>query len=280
MADPFDRNILFCRMVGMLTQEQLDSLAHKAVAVGGAGGVGFTHAECLVRQGVGRIKISDFDTFGPENMGRQFGCTVNTVGRKKAEVLEERLMSINPALKVDRFSGIDRSNVTEFVDGLDFICDAIDYFQVPARRILHAEARRRRVPVMIVGPQAYGCTAQLFHPDHMSFDEYFDVNNSMSEQEQLDNWALGLQATHMYRHYAPEPYLDVRKRYGSTVSAVCLLSTAVMAGNALRLLLNEPLGIKPVPYIYHVDLVMARFDEVLISEGVRGIKADPKRYFR
>ncbi|MGH6979762.1 MAG: ThiF family adenylyltransferase, partial [Stellaceae bacterium] len=116
MSDPYDRNILFCRMVGLLTQEQLDSLAHKTVAVGGAGGVGFTHAESIVRQGIGRVKISDFDTFGAENMGRQFGCTTLTVGRPKAEVLEERLMSINPALKVERFGALTRDNIDEFLD--------------------------------------------------------------------------------------------------------------------------------------------------------------------
>ena len=280
MPDPFDRNVLFCRMIGMLTQEQLDSLAHKTVAVGGAGGVGYTHAESLVREGVGRIKISDFDTFGPENMGRQFGCTVDTVGRKKAEVLEERLMSINPALKVERFGALDHSNIPSFVEGVDFICDAVDYFQILARRPLHAEARKHRIPVMIAGPQGYGCTAHLFEPDHMSFDEYFDLHDGMSEQEQLDNWSAGLGPTHMYRHYSSEPYLDMKRRYTSTVSGVCLLSTAVLASIALRRLLNQPVAIKPVPYIYHIDLAMARFDEVHIPDGVRGIKANPERYYR
>ncbi|MBN9507733.1 MAG: ThiF family adenylyltransferase [Alphaproteobacteria bacterium] len=280
MSDPLDRNVLFCRMVGVLTQDQLDSLEHKTVAVGGAGGVGFTHAESLVRQGIGRIKISDLDTFGPENMGRQFGCTVHTIGRDKAEVLEERLLSINPALKVERFGAIAPSNIAAFLDGVDFVCDGVDYFNILARRLLHAEARRRRIPAMIVGPQAYGCAIFFFHPDHMSFDEYFDVNDDMPEQAQLDNWGAGLSPGKIFRHYAGAPDLDMRAKRASTVSAVCLLSTAVMAGIALRNLLNEPVAIKPVPYMYHLDMVVARFEEIHVPQGLRGLNADPERYLR
>lgn len=280
MTDAFDRNVLFCRMIGLLTQEQLDSLEHKKVAVGGAGGVGFTHAECFVRQGIGRMNVSDFDTFGPENMGRQFGCTVATVGRNKEEVLTERLMSINPALKVQRFGALGPDNIASYLDGVDFVADAVDYFNVVAHRMLHGEARKRRIPAMIVGPQAYGCTIQLFDPDHMSFDEYFDLRDGMPVPEQLDNWGTGLGPSHMYRHYTSEPYLDMEKKTASVVSAVCLLSTAVLAGVALRLLLGQSVAFKPVPYMYHFDLVNAQFEELHIPDGVRGIKADPERYYR
>lgn len=280
MTDKFDRNILFCRMIGLLTQAELDSLAHKTVAVGGAGGVGFTHAETLVRQGIGRIKISDFDAFGPENMGRQFGCTVHTVGRDKAEVLEERLMSINPALKVERFGALNAGNIADFLDDVDFVGDAVDYFAVKAHRLLHGEAHRRRIPSMLAAPQGYGCTVHFFDPDDMSFDQYFDLNDAMTEQEQLENWSTGLGPSHMYRHYLSERHLNMEKRTASVVSAVCLLSTAVLAAVALRRLLDQPVAFKPIPYMYHIDLVTARFEEIHIPNGVKGIKADPEKYFR
>jgi len=61
---------------------------------------------------------------------------------------------------------------------------------------------------------------------------------------------------------------------------VCLLSTAVMAGIALRNLLNEPVAIKPVPYMYHLDMVVARFEEIHVPQGLRGLNADPERYLR
>ncbi|HEY5210012.1 MAG TPA: ThiF family adenylyltransferase [Stellaceae bacterium] len=280
MTDPFDRNILFCRMIGLLTQQQLDSLADKCVAVAGAGGVGFTHAESIVRQGIGRIKISDFDIFGAENMGRQFGCTTLTVGREKADVLQERLMAINPALKIERFGALTADNVAPFLDGADFVCDAVDYFHIGPHRMLHREARNRGIPSMLTAPQGYGCTAHLWDPAHMSFDEYFDLNDSMSEQDQLDNWGLGLGATHMYRHYLAARNLDMENKSGSVISSVCLLSSAVIAAVCLRRLLGQPIYFKPLPYMYHLDLVMGRFEELHIPDGVRGIKADPEKYMR
>jgi molybdopterin/thiamine biosynthesis adenylyltransferase len=280
MTAALDRNVLFCRMIGFLDQRQLDSLADKTVAVGGAGGVGFTHAEAMVRQGIGRIKISDFDNFGPENTSRQFGCTTETIGRNKAEVLEQRLRSINPGLRVDRFGALSRSNVADFLSGADFVCDGVDYFSVLPHRLLHAEARSRGIPSMIVAPVGYGCTIHVFEPDGMSFDEYFDVNDSMTEQAQLDNWGIGLGPSHLYRHYMEKPFLDMENRTASMVSSICLLSSALMASAALRRLLNLPMSYKPVPYIYHLDVVTARFEELHVPDGVPGIKADPKKYMR
>jgi molybdopterin/thiamine biosynthesis adenylyltransferase len=272
--------MLFCRTIGMLTQAQLDLLAHKTVAVGGAGGVGFTHAECLVRQGIGQIKISDLDTFGPENMNRQFGCTINTIGRDKAEVLEERLMSINPSLRVDRFGAVDNATVGNFLDGVDFVCDGMDYFAVGAHRMLHAEARARGIPAIICGPNARGVTIHLFDPAQMSFDEYFDLHDGMDELDMLQNWGTGLGPSHRYRYYMDDPKLDPRQRRATTVSSVCLLASAVLGANVLRKLIIEPIGLKPVPYVYHLDLVTLSFDEIHIPGGVRAIKAEPERYYR
>lgn len=280
MSDPFDRNILFCRMIGLLTQEQLDSLAHKTVAIGGAGGVGFTHAESIVRQGIGRVKISDFDTFGAENMGRQFGCTTLTVGREKAEVLQERLLAINPALQIERFGALAPDNIDRFLDGVDFVCDAVDYFHIAPHRMLHREARKRGIPSMLTAPQGFGCTAHLWDADNMSFDDYFDLNDRMSDQEQLNHWGMGLGATHIYRHYLAKRNLDMENKTGSVISAVCLLSSAIMAAVSLRRILGQPIFFKPVPYMYHIDFVMGRFDELHIPEGVRGIKANPEKYMR
>jgi tRNA threonylcarbamoyladenosine dehydratase len=280
MTDSFDRNTLFCRMVGILTQPELDSLEHKTVVFAGAGGVGFTHAESIVREGIGRVKISDFDAFGPENMGRQFGCSTLTVGRDKAVVLEERLRSINPALRIERYAAITPENIGRFLDGADMACDAMDYFHLEPHRIYYAEARRQRVPVVIGAPQGYGATLHFFHPDHMSFDEYFDLRDGQSEAEQMDNWGDGFGPARLYRHYLNDRNLDFHNKTGSVVSATCLLSTALVSAVVLRQLLGQESAFKPVPYIYHIDLVAGRFEELYVPDGIRGIRSNPEKYLR
>jgi hypothetical protein len=102
----------------------------------------------------------------------------------------------------------------------------------------------------------------------------------MTAQEQLNNWGMGLGPTHVYRHYLDKRNLDMENKTGSVISAVCLMATAVISAVALRRLLGQPIAFKPVPYMYHIDLVMGRFDELHIPEGVRGIKADPEKYMR
>jgi tRNA threonylcarbamoyladenosine dehydratase len=280
MVEGFDRNILFCRMIGLLTQDELDGMARKTVVVAGCGGVGYTHAESLARMGVGRIKIADFDAFGAENIGRQFGATIHTVGRPKTAVLEERLKSINPALSVETFEGVRDETVDQFLDGADFVCDAIDYFSIAPHRLLYRKARQHGVPAAFAGPLAFGATLHLFSPQGVAFDDYYDLRDGQSEEEMLANFAIGLNPGQLYRHSLDDQNLDFKSKSGSVISSTCLLCSALMGFVALSHFVDTGALLKPVPYVYQLDLAAAAFAEIHIPDGVRGIKADPRAYMR
>jgi tRNA threonylcarbamoyladenosine dehydratase len=280
-TDPrFARGILFARMLGILTPKELDVLARKTVAVPGGGGVGFTHAESLARMGVGRMKIADFDTFDPINFGRQFGATIHTIGRSKVEVLLERLKSINPAIVVDTFDGVSENNIDRFLDGVDMACDAIDYFAIGARRLMYREARARGIPVIIAGPVGFGATMHLFDSRGTSFDEYFDLHEGQSEEDELLNFGIGLGPAELFRHSLADRNLDFKNRTGSVLSSTCLLCSALVGTVALAHLLGRKMAIKPVPHVYQIDIAAGKFVELHIPEGVRAIKANPQAYRR
>lgn len=76
-------------------------LHQKRVAIIGAGGVGGMAIECLVRMGVGHLYICDFDTIDITNLNRQIFTDLSKVGKIKAEVIKERIDSINPECTVD-----------------------------------------------------------------------------------------------------------------------------------------------------------------------------------
>ena len=278
MLQDFSRDVLFCRMIGILTRDDLDRLATKTVAVPGCGGAGFTHAESLVRMGVGRIKIADFDVFGAENIGRQFGATIHTVGRNKVDVLHERLKSINPAIVVDTFDGVTNDNIDDFLDGVDIVCDAIDYFAITSRRLLYGVARERGIPVVIAGPVGFGATLHIFDPHAMSFDDFFDLDDGQSEDEMLANFGVGLNPAQLYRRSLDDQNLDFKNRSGSVLSSTCLLSTALVGIVALTRLLGKDTALKAVPYIYQLDLAAGQFVELHIPRGTKGIKAEPDFY--
>ncbi len=112
----------------LIGKEKLNKLQQAHVLVVGLGGVGSFAAEFLCRAGVGRLTIVDGDVVEASNCNRQLPALTTTIGQSKADVMAERLLSINPKL--------DLVTVREFItpDGArrmldqpyDYIVDAID----------------------------------------------------------------------------------------------------------------------------------------------------------
>ena len=115
----------FTQLVG---EEKTEKLKNSRVAVFGVGGVGGHVCEALVRSGIGHIEIFDNDVVSPSNINRQIIALTSTVGRKKVEVMKERLLDINPELKIvthDVFFCVE--NADEYpLSAFDYIADAID----------------------------------------------------------------------------------------------------------------------------------------------------------
>ena len=115
----------FTQLVG---EEKTEKLKNSRVAVFGVGGVGGHVCEALVRSGIGHIEIFDNDVVSPSNINRQIIALTSTVGRKKVDVMKERLLDINPELKIvthDVFFCVE--NADEYpLSAFDYIADAID----------------------------------------------------------------------------------------------------------------------------------------------------------
>jgi tRNA A37 threonylcarbamoyladenosine dehydratase len=112
----------------LLGREKMKRLEESNVLVVGLGGVGAIAAEMICRAGVGRMTIVDGDRVQPSNRNRQLAALVSTEGRLKAEVVGERLLDINPALKltvIDEYIRDER--MVEIIrHGYDYAVDAID----------------------------------------------------------------------------------------------------------------------------------------------------------
>ena len=79
----------FSRNIGWVTEWEQSALRGMCVAIAGMGGVGGIHLLTLVRLGIGRFRIADFDTFDIVNFNRQAGATMDTIGRPKIDVMAE-----------------------------------------------------------------------------------------------------------------------------------------------------------------------------------------------
>ncbi len=113
----------------LIGKEKLSRLAGAGVFVAGLGGVGAYAAEMLVRAGVGKLTIADGDVVVASNKNRQLIALDSTLGQPKAELLEDRLLDINPGLNLTvyhEFLRDERLNDILATDGFDYVVDAID----------------------------------------------------------------------------------------------------------------------------------------------------------
>lgn len=138
----------FSRTARVIGEEALARISSSSVIVFGLGGVGGAAAESLVRAGVGRIGIVDKDIVDITNINRQIIATDKTIGMNKTDAMEERLLSINPDVKIDKYNlfylpeTADEINLSAY----DFVVDCID--NVTAKLELISRAKALGVPVI------------------------------------------------------------------------------------------------------------------------------------
>lgn len=138
----------YIRTAMLFGEDAVDHLKARRVVVFGVGGVGGHVVEVLARSGVGAIDLVDYDTVAVSNINRQLIATYDTVGRKKIEVMKERILSIQPECKVtlwDTFYLPEESSKFPF-EAYDYIVDAID--TVTAKIDLVLQAERFQIPII------------------------------------------------------------------------------------------------------------------------------------
>ena len=118
----------FSRTELLLGKEAMDRLKNVRVAVFGIGGVGGYVCEALVRTGVGAFDLIDDDKVCLTNLNRQIIATRKTVGKYKTEVMKERMLEINPDVKVEIHDCFFLpENAKDFpFEEYDYIVDAVD----------------------------------------------------------------------------------------------------------------------------------------------------------
>lgn len=138
----------FFRTGLLLGEDAMTKLADTHIAVFGVGGVGSYAAEALVRSGVGKITLIDFDTIDITNINRQAPALLSTVGQAKVEVMKNRLLDINQDLEITIFNAKYTAENSEefFADIFDYVVDAIDI--ITSKIHLITECKKRNIPIL------------------------------------------------------------------------------------------------------------------------------------
>ena len=118
----------FKRQELLYGKEAMEKLKNSHVALFGVGGVGSYSAEALARSGIGQITLVDCDTVSLSNINRQLCALQSTVGQFKVDVVADRLLDINPDIKIiTRRDFVLPDNIDTFdFASFDYVIDAID----------------------------------------------------------------------------------------------------------------------------------------------------------
>jgi hypothetical protein len=240
MAVAFDYDTAFSRNLGWVTREEQRRLRAARVAIAGLGGVGGLHLLTLVRLGVGRFHLAEFDRFDLANFNRQVGASLRSLDRPKLDVMIELARDIDPELDIVGFdAGVTTDNVGAFLDGVDVFVDGLDFFAFAARELVFGACHARGIPAVTAAPLGMGAALLNFLPGRMSFAEYFGLASCAEEEKPL-RFLLGLAPAMLHRGYLADlSFVDLQGGRGPSTAMACQACAGVAATQTLKLLLGR-----------------------------------------
>lgn len=156
-------------------------LKTKSVLILGCGGLGTHMAWNMVSLGVGTVYLLDYDIVEASNLNRQIIFDLDDVGKKKTEVLKQKLQKVNP--RVNIFSVAKRITSEDVLEEIvkecqpDCIIRALDE---PVYITQWVDSVCKKHVVKCVNAVMYGCS-QLIGPTYvpeesLSFSDFFQMN--------------------------------------------------------------------------------------------------------
>lgn len=197
------------RNMGFWDVPTQQAILDATVAIGGAGGAGYMVALELARIGVQRFVVADPETFDDVNSNRVMGVRTDTIGRNKAEVLQEDLFAINEAALVEVYrEGINPENISDFMRSADLALDATELSMPELGTMICREGRNRGIPVLNVEYVGHAGQGTSFSPwGSMTFERFMGIEGG--ERAPLEEVAQQTVDPSRYLAYVP-PYGDLR----------------------------------------------------------------------
>lgn len=164
---------------GFITAAAQDRLSGLVVSIAGAGGDGGQVALTLARLGVRSFRLADPETFEIENINRQAGSNITTVGQNKAIVVGGLISGLDAEADVRIFpEGVSRENLEDFLDGADLLIDETDYTLPHLGYMLAEAARDRVIPMITVLNIGFGSLFTAFLPNGQKFEDFIGADKA------------------------------------------------------------------------------------------------------
>lgn len=269
MTQQFDYDLAFSRNIGWFSEYEQQILKTKKIAIAGLGGVGGSHLLTLIRLGITKFHLSDFDEFACENTNRQAGANIHTYDIKKLDAMVSMAKSINPEVDIKVFpEGINSGNAKEFLTNIDCYVDSLDFFAIEARRTVFKVCAENNIPATTAAPIGMGTAYLNFLPGKMTFEEYFGLEG-FTENEQYLKFFLGLTPAALQKSYLVDPSkLDLANKKGPSTMMGCQLASGVAGSQVAKILLNRG-DVLNVPWGLHFDAYTNQFKKTWRPGGYK-----------
>jgi tRNA threonylcarbamoyladenosine dehydratase len=241
------------RTLLLFDEAKIEILQNSNVLVAGLGGVGGYAAEMLCRAGIGKMTIIDADKIQPSNINRQLLAMDSTIGQRKAQLMHDRLLDINPELKLTVFDEFIRDERTQEIlqESFDYVVDAID--TLSPKIFLIKQTLENNLPlVSSMGAGGKSDPSQIKVAD---FSETYQCNLARMLRKRLKN--LGV-CNGFITVFSPElvngdtmmPVFNEpnKKTTVGTISYMPAMFGCSIASVVIRRLLDFPVQLEKSPY--------------------------------
>ena len=111
----------------LIGEDNLKKLKNAHITIVGLGGVGGYVALMLVRAGIEKFTLIDFDKVDETNINRQVVANTKTVGKFKTDVISSMIKDINPSCTLNiRTERLCKDNIETLIPNCDYVVDCID----------------------------------------------------------------------------------------------------------------------------------------------------------
>lgn len=248
------------RNIGFVTPEQQEKLRAAHVFIPGVGGMGGGAFMLLVRAGVGRFTIADLDTFEVSNLNRQLFATLDTVGQDKVAAAAAGARRVNPDVALEVRGGDWVEDADALARAHKVIVNGTDDAKATVRLYRAArdagatviDAYAATLPsVYVVRPHDPRPEERMGYPtvgkDWRAID---DADRQACLNKELE-WALIHSNTHQYVDLGIAAELAAGKRKRFSFAPMVITTGALMAYEAIRLILGEPGGADHRGYFFN-----------------------------
>lgn len=157
-------------------------LSKASVLVIGAGGMGTPVLQYLVRMGIGKITLVDFDVVSLGNLHRQILYTEQDLGKKKVKVAKKYLFEVNTDVKVEAIdTKITEENAKELISKQNLVIDAVDVLKT--KFLINKISVATKVPLIFSSVSEYKGQVLYLDPSRVCLECLLGSYNGFSENK-------------------------------------------------------------------------------------------------